>query len=144
MFTKDFEYQRKKGCYKGRKCYFVMMLLSCVSSLSGTEWPGNFSFTPLPALPNTYSPFFVFVKGNIANGKTCQYEEDQPFLGVTSMGLPFRICQSTNRPQVTLDGPTPKSPWLFNAIWRLRSLGECWGAYPSPAGSCHAVTAAPH
>lgn len=86
---------------------------------------------------------FVFVKGNTANRKTCQYEEDHPFLGVTSMGLPCRVCQFTNRPQVTLDGPTPKSPWLFNAIWLLRSLGQLWGAHPASTGSCHAVTAAP-
>lgn len=82
-------------------------------------------------------------------GKSCQYEEDHPFLGATSsMGLPHRVCWFTNRPQVALDRPAPKSLWLLNASWLLGSLGWFWGPHPAPAGSCDAVAAgspaAPH
>lgn len=92
-------------------------------------------------LTNTYNvlfPSLFLSKVTLQMGRVANMKSN--CLGAaSSIGLPCRICWFRNRPQVAFDGPVPKSPWLFNAIWLLRSLGPFWGPHPAPASSCHAA-----
>lgn len=107
------------------------MLLSCVSPFN-TEWAGNASFFSSPNAYNVLFPSSYLSKVTLQEGRITNMMKNLSRSNF-SMGLPWRTCGFTDRPQIALDGPLRKSSWRFNAIWLLGLLGQFGRAHPAPA-----------